>query len=471
MASDQFDAFDFAGAFDVGDIGGYDPGTDFGGFDVGAFEVPDYAEPFLDYGLISGDVAAGPGGGFEGGFEGYYYDTGADALVSPAGQRVSIADVLRGGAEGPGREVAPIQALSGAGVGAAEPGLLDQRGLFGDRGPLFGSALGRAGVTGALGLAGMGLARAIAGGEPNLRLPQPRTAAGFQAGEQALLQALGQGGQEGLAGATGAAIGGQRLIAELLRERAGREGLAEAEQAPAQRDIRLRALGMAPGLMEPSAVGTFEDPIESAMRAELLTLLGGQGGTSPATAQRHRQEQNELRQGLARQLGSEFELTTPGIQALEKLRERQNAELFAERESAIARRAPQQQSRQQFSYLAPVQRAAGLEAIRRPALQDVERLSDFGLRGVPETLTGLRSVFPVSSLTGPEGAQRAADIGTSLEAQQALQAFGQRSQRQRELTAGLGGLFGQVAQAATQRPSALERYFDALVMNQGGTAL
>ena len=462
-----FDAFDF----DVGDIGGYYPGdvepsypaSDFG-YDPGAFEVPSYAQPVLfDY---EGAGFGVPGGQAGVDFEGFYYDTGADELVSPAGQRTTIQDVLQG--KNPWEQAAgQVEDLVRT---PRTPGTFERGGVLGEGGAVFGSPLGRAGVTGALGLAGMGLARAIAGGEPNLRLPQPRTAAGFQAGEQALMQALGRGGQEGLAGATGAAIGGQRLIAELLRERAGREGLAEAEQAPFQRDIRLRALGMAPGLMEPSAVGTFDDPIESALRAELLTLLGGQGGTSPATAQRHRQEQNEMRQGLARQLGPEFELTTPGIQALEKLRERQNAEIFAERESAIARRAPQQQSRQQFSYLAPVQRAAGLEGIRRPALQDVERLSDFGLRGVPETLTGLRSVFPVSSLTGPEGAQRAADIGTSLEAQQALTSFQGRTQRQRELTAGLGGLFGQVAQAATQRPSALERYFEQLT-KQGGMAL
>ena len=446
----QFDAFDFASAFD--DYGGYVPTDfDYGAFDPGAFETPAFAEPLFDFGAgfdLEGAAFGGeapvpemsPGGGYEG----YYYDTTADELVDPSGERTPMADILRGGAGAPGREAAPIR----------KPGIFERGGLLGEGGAVFGSPLGRAGIAGALGLTGLGLGRLIAGGEPRLRLPQPRQAAGFQAGEQALLQALGQGGQEGLAGAAGAAIGGQRITAEMLRERAAREGLAEAEQAPFQRETRLGALGLMPRFMP----GGPEDEVAAGVRAEALRALDP-NYRDPLVEEAIRRKEAELANALYRQLGSReaAEASTPGI----------DIQLQAAREAGLGRSAAR---RAAIGTYAPMQQTllAGIQGLRRQNLADVERLSDFGLRGVPETLTGLRSVFPVAGALSPEGAQRTADIGSQLEAQQALTAFGQQSQQQRELAGAIGGVFGQVAQAATSRPSALERYFDQMIMSQGG---
>ena len=452
MAGDQFDAFDFASAFD--DYGGYMPTDfDYGAFDPGAFETPAFAEPL--YAMQPPDIPMEA-------LQGYFYDTTADEIVDPAGQRTALAEILREGAGGPGRGVftpgetaAPYGGPGGPPIpGGGGGGVFGRGGVLGEGGPVFGSPLGRAGIAGALGLTGLGLGRLIAGGEPRLRMPEPRQAAGFRAGEQALLQALGQGGQEGLAGAAGAAIGGQRITAEMLRERAAREGLAEAEQAPFQRETRLGALGLMPRFMP----GGPEDEVAAAVRAETLRALDP-NYRDPLVEEAIRRKEAELSNALYRQLGSReaAEASTPGI----------DIQLQAAREAGLGRSAAR---RAAIGTYAPMQQnlMAGIQGLRRQNLADVERLSDFGLRGMPETLTGLRSVFPVAGALSPEGAQRTADIGSQLEAQQALTAFGQRSQRQRELAGAVGGVFGQVAQAATSRPSALERYFDQLIMNQGG---
>ena len=457
MAS-LFDAFDFfpdleGAAFGIPE-GAASVGFEFPSFD---FDVPDFSQFDLEGAAFGGQPAPFDPSGF-------FFDTTSQDLVSPTGERTALADILRGGPGGPGREIAPMQAGAGAGVSGTEPpGLFERRGVLGEGGPVFGSPLGRAAVTGALGLGGLGLSRLLAGESPRLQLPTPRVSTGIQAGEQAVGEALALGGRESLRGATQQAFAGQHLTAAQLADRALREGQAEAEQAPGQRDIRLGAQGMIPGLMQPTAVGTFEDPIEAALRSQLLSVLQGEGQGDPTQEARRQRERSAFENQMFRQLGPDWRLTTPGIQAQQQLEQRQNQERYGERETMIQARLPAQQGRQQFQYLAPVQRAQGLEGIRRPALQDTERLSEFGIRGVPETLTGLRSIAPTSAFISPEGAQRAADIGTSLEAQQALTAFQTRTQQQRELAQGISGLFGQVAGAATQRRSPLEDYFSRLV--------
>lgn len=436
-----FDAFDFGVNFDLG--GGaaapFDFGVpyDFSGgasspFDFGtfSFDVPGFA----DFGTI-------PDAGFDvgQGLGGYFFDTTSGDVVNPAGQRSTVAEFVQ----------------------QRQPGLPKPGGLEG----FLGTNVGRGVTAGALGLTGLGLSKILAGESPSLTLPQPRVAAGITAGEQALQQALGQGAQANLAGAAGGAIAGQNLVAQILAERAAREGAAEAEQAPGQRNIRLAAQGQIPGLMAPSAVGAFEDPVQQLLTSQIMATLQGTAGDPTQEARRNR-ERAAFENQMGRQLGPDWQLTTPGIQSQQQLEQRFNQERFAEKEAMIASRLPQQQSRQQFSYLAPVQRAQGLETIRRPALTDAERLTQLGIAGVPETLTGLRAIAPVSGFLSPEGAQGAANLGTSLEAQQALAAFNQQSQQQRELAQAIGGVFGQVASATTQRRSPFEDYFAQLMKTQ-----
>ena len=455
-----FDAFDFGINFDFG--GGEAAPFDFGvPVDLGGGEA---RSPF-DFGTFSFDVPGFtdfgeiPGGGFDvgQGLGGYFFDTTSGDIVNPAGQRVSLADIAAGG---------------GGTGGRGEPGLFGRGSTLGAGGPadqFMRSGVGGALTTGALGLTGLGLSRLLAGESPTLQLPQPRVSAGITAGEEALRQALGQGAQANLVGAAGGAIAGQNILAGTLAARAAREGAAEAEQAPGQRDIRLAAQGQIPGLMTPTAAGTFEDPVQQLLTSQIMATLQGTAGDPTQEARRQR-EQATFENQMARQLGPDWRLTTPGIQSQQQLEQRFNQERFAEKEAMISSRLPQQQSRQQFAYLAPVQRAQGLETIRRPALTDAERLSQIGISGVPETLTGLRAIAPVSGFLSPEGAQNAANLGTSLEAQQALAGFNQQTQQQREMAQAISGLFGQVASSATQRRSPFEDYMANLLRTQGAPA-
>ena len=407
-------AFDF---FDPGLMGAEEaypgassfmPEFDFSGFDVGqGFEDIFSAQDFGFQPGFMGAEEAYPGASTAG-VEEFYYDTSAQEVVSPSGERTSLSDIVRGGPGAPGREAATTQPYTPeelAARGGAGGGMFERGGMLGRGGPadrFLGSNLGGAATTAALGLTGLGLGRLAAGGAPNLRFPEPRVAAGTPAAEAAL-----------------------------------------AEQAPQARAIRQQALGQIPGLMQPAAVGEFQDPIEAELRRQALAMLTGEGGVSPQTQRRHHLETNMERERLFKQLGPDYELTYAGQQNLNALRQRQSEEQYTEREGSIANRLNPQQSRQQFAYQAPISRAQGLEQIRRPALSDAERIGGgFGLDLAP-------------------GSQQAAASGTQADQQRALAQYGQASQQNRELGAGIGQLFGQVASAATRRRSPFEDYLDA----------
>ena len=90
----------------------------------------------------------------------------------------------------------------------------------------------------------------------------------------------------------------------------------------------------------------------------------------------------------------------------------------------------------------------GVEGIRRQNMGDVERLSRFGIEGVPQTATTL------GQLAGsPEQANL---VNLGLQQQQALTAYNQASRSREQLAAGIGGVAGQVAGVVGQRPSRLE---------------
>lgn len=413
------DAFDF---FDPGLMGAEEafagastflPDFDFSGFNVDPgfedlFSAQDFGLGFqgLEEAYLGASQAGGPGG------QDFFFDTSAQEVVSPSGERTSLADIVRGGPQAPGREGALIQAPSGAGVGPGEPGTFDRGGMLGRGGPadrFLGSNLGGAAAVGALGLTGMGLSRLAAGSNPRLNFPEPRAIPGTATAEAAL-----------------------------------------AEQAPQARAIRGQALGQIPGLMQPTGVEPFQDPIEAELQRQALELLRGEGGVSPQTRRRHQQEDQMERQRLFRQLGPDYELTTAGQEGLRNIKERQASEQYAEREGAIARRLQPQESRQQFAFQAPISRAQSLENIRRPALSDAERIGGgFGLTLAP-------------------GSQQMAELGTRADFQRAMTQYGQKSQQQRELGAGVGQLFGQVASAATRRRSPLEDYLEAYYGGTGG---
>jgi hypothetical protein len=247
----------------------------------------------------------------------------------------------------------------------------------------------------------------------------------------------------------------------------GREAAAEAEAAPFERATRLAALGLAPGLVGLTPEVPFTDPVQQALEREILSVISGTG-VSPATEQRQQREEEAVRSTLLARLGRDYELTTPGIQALNELRQRQNAERFAERQATLARLTPLQESRMRFAAAFPTEQAAGRQSLRRQALGDVERLSTFGLRGVPENVTALRSLVPLGPLFGGD-AERERLINLQLESQAALEGFRQAGQERRELAQGIGSLAGTVAGTLAARPRRTDELLErALAQSLGG---
>lgn len=422
-----FDAFDFGGGFDLGDVGqSFLEGA--GGFSPEfSFNIPDF-NPTFDLGQFDQSFNLGsvgqsfqPGGTWPAGdLGGYSFDTASQEIVSPAGDRTPLSQIMeRGNLAGfpqssidqaanqvpAGYSSDLTQAYGGGAAGPSPqgPGLFQKGGTLGSGGGIdqflksgVGGGLASLGIGGA----GLLLSRALAGETPRLQLPAPQQSAATSAGQQSLLNAFNQGLGTDVTGALRAGVQGQQNLASAL-----------------------------PGL-------SFDDPIQQALQTQVMSILGGQGPANPGTPIRQQREEQTLRQQLFRQLGQDYELTTPGIQALNELKQRHNAETFNENEAMLNARLPAEQSRQQFAYMAPTQRAQAQQGV-------------YG------------SIAPIGSLLGTNAAETAVNQQNQYAAQQALTDFTQRAQNQQQLAAGVGGLFGKVAETATRPRSRLDEYLMA----------
>src|SRR3990167_1611594 len=424
--------YDFSApeAFDWGQI---DPG--YGAYDFGAtdWNLPQPEQNFFGEG-------------------GYTYNTTTNQIEGPGGQPFGDQDIAairdRGLAWQGGEQ--PF-------TGAPAPGVFDQTNQF------LGTNVGRAAGSLGLGLLGLGAQRLFAGGTPEYQPPTYGVSPVTAAGQQAVMNAMQGGAGPALSRALTYGTAGQADIAQQLTGRVGREAAAEVTQAPYEEAIRMAALGQVPGLMQPTGEQAINDPIQAALREELMGVLsGGSTGGSPATARRQSLEEQETRTRLYRQLGPDYELTTPGQQALREMKERHTSETFTERQATIARLSPLEQSRMQFSATAPTQVAQGRENIRRPALGDVTNLSQFGIRGAPQNATTLSQIAPVQTLLGGDP-ERANLINTNLIAQGGMAAYNAANQRQQQLAQGIGGVFGTVAGTVGSRPSKLEDYYGRIL--------
>jgi len=159
----------------------------------------------------------------------------ADAVLAQLG--------TSGGAIGQAAKQAAAQA-------AKEPdkkgGILDTVNEF------LKSPLGK--IVGMLGLGavGVGMGQLVAGSPGTFTLPpgaQPLPAQ--QAAQEALTRAVTESGTDNLYSLLRSGVVGQRTLADLLAASAGRELMTEAEQAPAERGIRLQALSQIPGYLSP----------------------------------------------------------------------------------------------------------------------------------------------------------------------------------------------------------------------------
>ena len=389
-----------------------------------------------------GNSVGGAGGGAGGGY-----------ALQRAGER-DVSPFIGGSADYL-TSLSPVdqRVLAGGGYGP-QPGR-GGGGILGGAEGFLGSNLGRILAAGGIGALGLGAARLAAGGAPSLRLPGYTQAPATLAGQEAVMDAFRRGVGPQLTDLLQLAVGGQRGVGEQLAGRVARETAAERFGAPYEEAIRAQALGIIPGTLAPD----LYDPIQQALQREVLDVIGSPGGgVSPATARRQQLEEEQVRARLFQQLGRDYELTTPGIQTLQQLRQRQNEERFTERQATIARLAPMEESR-----------LGGLRGERRFGLGSAADFSRFGLYGVPENLTSLGRLAPASSLLGgdPEASRR---LNQQIESQQALTAFGTEAQGRRELSQGIAGIAGTVAGGIASPPNRYEDLLTSILANQYGYA-
>ena len=402
----DFDLGNFG--FDFSDPGGL---TEFGGFDLGGFDLGglDFGDFDLSFPSFY-DMPEVGGEGYATDLSGLMFDTTTGQITLPGGERLSESDLgdttlrTRGLLEGaPGQLPRPGSADVFGGV------------LGGINKALEGSALARAIAAGTVGAAGLGAARLFGGPEPTLQLPSYK-----EAKETRALRA--------------AALPGQLTLAGQLAERAAREAAAEREQAPGERDVRLQSLARMGGFLP----GGAEDPIVAGLRAEAIRALSPTY-TDPLVEESIRLAQEEQMNRLYRQYGdlASAQTSTPGIDTMARFAAQRGLARAGARQSAIGAYAP-----------AAISAEQGIQGLRRQNLGDVERLSRFGIEGVPQTATTL------GQLAGsPEQANL---VNLGLQQQAALAAYNQAGRSREQLAAGIGGIAGNVAGAIGQRPSRLE---------------
>lgn len=453
---------------------------DYGAIDQGAFDIPNLTLPDWSGGGGGSDGGsaisnfAGPAikslydfGGdfpnansadlpFAGGEPNYQFDTSSGEVVGPGGQRQSVDDYLKQATPG---ERAGFAATAGGGAGGAGPGQPNGTGgggILGGVNDFLGSNFGRLAAAGLIGAGGLGAARLAAGPAPRLNLPTYTPAPATLAGQEAVLNAMRGGAGGNLTGILQTGTAGENLIAQQLAARAGRESASETIQAPGQEMIRGQAQGQIPGLLTPNVA----DPVLEAIRAELLgTLNNPQGGVSPATVQRQQQEEAQVRNELLQRLGRDYELTTAGGQALNQMQQRHNIERFTERQATIANLTPLEQGA-----------LAAQSGRQQTGLTNSAAFSQFGIRGVPENLTGLERLAPSDTLLGGDPNQ-ANLINTNLANTQAIQGFNAANQERQGVSAGIAGLSGTIAGQVASRPSRYEDSMAQLIDQQTGTGM
>lgn len=313
--------------------------------------------------------------------------------------------------------------------------------------------LGRTAGSLGIGALGLGAQRLITGNQPPYQA-SPIT----QAGNQAWLNAMGGGGSDSLQRAIQSGVAGQAGIGQQVAGRVAREAAAEETGAPAEAAIRAAAYPQVAGLMQPGQEQALPDPIQAAMRDELMAVLsGGATGVNPLTQKRQQQEEAQTRARLFQQEGRDYELTTAGIQTLNELKQRHNSEQYNERLQTINQLATPEQNRAQWAETAPVNLLGQRENIRRGNLQDAAGMTQFGIRGVNQNLPALSAVAPINRLMGESSPDQANQVN-----------YGAKTAGNAALAQGIGSVAGTVAGQIGQRPSALDTYFDRLYGNSSG---
>lgn len=199
----------------------------------------------------------------------------------------------------------------------------------------------------------------------------------------------------------------------------------------------------------------IDDPIRAALASEIARAVGG-GTASPLLERTEREEEDQLRNRLFRQLGAGYEVSTPGIEALQRMRESQAIRRENNRQQTYASLGPQEFARRGAEYQVPLTAAGTLSNIdlaqrgftsgeRQRGLAERLGLLGLGRTPMPQIATTLGQNVPISPLLGLDSAERARQQQHAINTQAALQSFGADAQSDQALASAIAGLFGGAA--------------------------
>ena len=276
------------------------------------------------------------------------------------------------------------------------------------------SPLGRALAGAGIGASSLLAARLFGGPAPQVpQIPVPPASPLTTSTEGAVNAALTAGGAADLTGTIQAGLGGQR-------------GTAQAFQG---------ATGYLPGLLRPVQPEAINDPIEAAMRAEVLRTL--EMGSAPDVDKALAIEEARLRNDLYRRLGPDYELSQPGQEVLQAFKSNATVAKYQSKLAALNTIAPQQGGRYQFTQTYPVSRAAVLGGENRA--------------NVGTIAGGNYATVPTASwLTRDPNAFRGTEA--NIAGQNALLPYQTALAERQSLMQGIGGIGGTIA-GSISRPS------------------
>ena len=234
--------------------------------------------------------------------------------------------------------------------------------------------------------------------------------------------------------------GGKTLenVGQLLARQSGRELETDVEQAPWERMTRQTAVSRLPGFLPTGQVSPLYDPIHQMLQQETAQAFSDR--PDPILEQAIAKDEAETRARLHRQLGEDYDLSSPGIQSLSAMEQRHEMMRFQARQEKIARLEPREASRFQFAQRFPEEQLTSREGVRRGSLQDLARLSDFGRQGAAQMQSTGGALQPTSYLLGDPNrfiAQQA-----QMEAMRQQGIFNQEAGQQEALAKAIGGIIG-----------------------------
>ena len=299
-------------------------------------------------------------------------------------------------------------------------------------------------------------------------------------------------------------MAGQRNVADTALGQSARELGAQVEQAPEERAIRLSQLEQIPGLTGPTRTlaptlatgqrlsgaigetladrpqeGTYRDPaqvrdpISEGLRAQIQAVMGGDLPT-PELTRSFLAEEQQLRNELMKAHGPGYETSSPGIEAIQKLRESQDVRRQQYKMQTLSSLVPMEETRRQFNIREPeskftgrlaafmpgeLQRASFAEDVQGKRLGQATGLAQ-GLGRVPgpQTSTTLSSLVPIQSVLGLDAAGNAVNQQNQLQNQAALEAFRAGGQSSSETASSIAKLFATAGGTAVGSGGGQKKY-------------